>query len=186
MTWTGFLWADFRAHNACVCVGGEVVGLLLLCDGSILRSARPQCLSCHYSSPSRYILLRITGAKLNMSVGTNGDVWDFEWLFLAGGVFSRGLTEGLWAGHVCLTEESASARWSSQRQFCLTSSLLSSGGLMGPDLSGGVGTSAGKSRVMYIFILHVCVCCRQTESLCVFGWVPPRMLIQWKRCRMFK
>lgn len=83
----------------------EVVGLLWLSDGSILRSARPRCLSCHYSSASRYNLLRITGAKLNMSVGRVGDVWDFERFFLAGGIFSIGLSEGLWARldfHTCV------------------------------------------------------------------------------------
>lgn len=82
-------------------------------------------------------------------------------------------------------ERGVSQAWRSpsQRQFCLTSALLSLGGLMGPDLGGGVGSSAGKSRV---YIYHMYVCCRETQSFSVFCAIPPRMLIQRNRCRMLR
>lgn len=160
------------------------VGLLLLSKKIYFvlwsESFWPQCLSCHYPWPSWNNLLRITGAKLNMSLGTDHDVWnraDFSKVFLGrwhllhraeqGFVGSDRLTDGIfffscWLSCVYLSERSNVERsvWpqegggSQAWRMCFEcqSSLMSS--LSYPQVALWVQTSAAEWAPVLVRVMY--------------------------------
>ncbi len=145
------------------------VGLLLLSKDLFCALVRPQRLSCHYPWPSWNNLLRITGAKLNMSLGRAGDVWnraDFSKVFLGRWHLLHRAEQGfvvridLQMGFFTLALERPQEGGVSQAcQSCLMSSLSY------PQVASWVQTSAAEWAPALVRV--VCVCClnRQTEPL---------------------
>ncbi len=160
----------------------------------------PQRLSCHYPWPSWNNLLRITGAKLNMSLGRDGDVWkraDFSKVFLGrwhllhraeqGFVGSDRLTDGFFT--LALVHISGEGGVSQAWRMCFEcqSCLMSS--LSYPQVALWVQTSAAEwapALVRVVCIYHTCVFAVSIDRRSHSVWfkasfsrlVPPRIFTQ--------